>query len=178
MSVTISGTTGVSLCDANSVPTAAIQDLAVTPSKTQAGSLPSMVRLDTANGRGSTNTMIPRFTNIVTYQGTDITYADSATLGASFTINTDGVYAINYNANATVNFDFGISLNSAQLSTGIASITNSNRLCLSTGLANYNGAITSITVFLPASSVVRPHLGAAITTFSASMHNFTITRVA
>jgi hypothetical protein len=46
----------------------------------------SMVRLNTANGYGSTNTAIRRFTNVVTNQGTDITYADSATLGTTFTI--------------------------------------------------------------------------------------------
>ena len=54
----------------------------------------SMVRLNTSNGYGSTNTVIKRYTNVVTNQGVDITYADSATLGASFTINTAGVYAI------------------------------------------------------------------------------------
>lgn len=46
------------------------------------------------NGQGSTNTEIFRFTNIETNVGGDITYADSATLGASFTINTAGVYAL------------------------------------------------------------------------------------
>lgn len=56
----------------------------------------SMVRLNTANGYGSTNTRIRRFTNTVTNQGADITYADSATLGATFTINTAGVYAASY----------------------------------------------------------------------------------
>ena len=40
----------------------------------------SMVRLNTANGYGSTNVCIRRFTNVVTNQGSDITYVDSATL--------------------------------------------------------------------------------------------------
>ena len=51
----------------------------------------SYVRLNTANGYGSTNTKIRRFTNIVNNVGTDITYADSATLGNTFTINANGV---------------------------------------------------------------------------------------
>ena len=42
------------------------------------GVTPSMVRLNTSNGYGSTNVKIRRFTNIITTQGSDITYVDSA----------------------------------------------------------------------------------------------------
>lgn len=50
---------------------------------------------DSPNGYGSTNTAIRRFTNQTTV-GSDITYADSATLGATWTINTAGNYAMVY----------------------------------------------------------------------------------
>lgn len=71
----------------------------------------SMVRLYGANGYGSTNTRFRRFTTIATNKGSDITYADSSTLGASFTINTPAVYSMSYSdqfssadaANITVN---------------------------------------------------------------------------
>jgi len=54
----------------------------------------SEVTVDTGNGYGSTNTRLRRYSNIRKNIGSDITYADSATLGASFTINTAGIYAI------------------------------------------------------------------------------------
>jgi len=46
----------------------------------------SQIRLNTPNGYGSTNTKIRRFLNVVENQCPDVTYADSATLGASFTV--------------------------------------------------------------------------------------------
>ena len=117
----------------------------------------SMVRLNTANGYGTTNTMIRRFTNIVTNQGTDITYADSATLGGSFTINTSGVYAINYISCTTTASDIGVSLNSSQLTTSIISITASAILTQATvSVANFSTCVAT-TVYLPASSIIRAH---------------------
>lgn len=44
------------------------------------------------NGFGSTNAVIRRYTNTRINVGTAITYADSATLGGSFTINETGLY--------------------------------------------------------------------------------------
>jgi hypothetical protein len=136
----------------------------------------STVRVNTGNGYGSTNTAIPRFTNVVTNQGADITYADSATAGASFTINTAGVFAISFTAAMVNSAAFsGVSLNSSQLATSISTITAADRLC------DCNSATTSSrqhcgnTVYLPAGSVVRPHTdGTAL--FGAETQ-FTITRV-
>lgn len=48
------------------------------------------------NGFGSTLTTIRRWSNSILNLGPDITYADNASNGATFTINTDGFYAINY----------------------------------------------------------------------------------
>lgn len=84
----------------------------------------SEVFVTTGNGRGSTNTCIRRFTTTVTNVGTAVTYADSATLGASFTINETGIYLMEYGDAAGVNNDnYGISVNSSQLTTAVQSIT-------------------------------------------------------
>lgn len=61
--------------------------------------LTSEVTVDSGNGNGSTATKIRRFSNIRKNVGTDITYADSATAGATFTINTSGIYSVNYHDN-------------------------------------------------------------------------------
>lgn len=139
----------------------------------------SMVRVDTSNGYGSTNTFIKRFANVRANQGSDITYADSATLGASFTINTAGVYSISYNDQASVanQAGSGISLNTTQPATSILSISN-------TEVLNYCGsgsasipAVSAWTGYLAAGAVIRPHTG-GISTVNTNMCHFTITRVA
>lgn len=157
------------------VTTATLADSSVTPVKTQIGALPSMVRLNTTNGSGSVNTFIRRFTNVVTNQGSDITYADSATLGASFTINTNGVYAIHYGEIFNGAGYFGISLNSV---TGVGTDTAANILSLAECNTNYPG-VASWTGYLPAGSIVRPNSNANNTVGSpATAVQFTITRIA
>jgi hypothetical protein len=135
----------------------------------------SMVRLNTANGYGSTNTVIRRFTNVVANQGTDITYADSATNGATFTINTNGVYAISYDDSFTAASNSGISLNSTQLTTSIALINIADVVSQTTHDAANHPYNSAATLYLLSGSVIRAHAGANTTgTVPAT---FTITRV-
>lgn len=135
----------------------------------------SMVRLHSLNGYGSTNNKIRRFTTVVTNQGSDITYADSATLGATFTINAAGVYTISYSDNFSSAAEMGISLNSAQLTTSVSSITDADRLSImSTAGTAYVGQV-AWAGYLPAGSVIRAHttgLGASV----GNLGNFTIAR--
>jgi hypothetical protein len=136
----------------------------------------SMVRLNTANGYGSTNTKIRRFTNVVTNQGSDVTYADSATLGATFTINANGVYAISYNDQFNAAGSWGISLNSSQLTTGISGVSASDILAVVEGLtANYPLSV-SVTAYLLAGSVIRAHSDGMASGGNTNMCQFTITR--
>lgn len=136
----------------------------------------SMVRLNTANGYGSTNTMIRRFTNTVTNQGSDITYADSATLGGSFTINTSGVYAISYCDDFSSVGAVGISLNTTTPSTSFFSIAAAEKLAgVSNPFGNYPTE-ASWCGYLAAGSVVRAHGTAAGTGGNIAL--FTISRVA
>jgi hypothetical protein len=136
----------------------------------------SMVRLDGANGFGSTNTAIKRYTNVRLNQGSDITYADSATLGASFTINTAGVYAIMVSSNNAGTSYPGISLNTTQPSTSIIALTNaSERLAVSSGSGGNMGEAVWIG-YLLAGSVVRPHTDIAASSGPASEY-CTITKV-
>lgn len=72
-----------------------------------------VVTVHTGSTMGSTNTQVRRFTTILTNVGTAITYADSATNGASFTINEDGLYSIAYNDRNNGNSQISATLNSA-----------------------------------------------------------------
>jgi len=140
----------------------------------------SMVRLVGSNGFGTTNTAIWRFTTTVTNQGTDITYAASAANGDTFTVNTNGVYAITYTNQFNTAASVGVSLNAtgADLTTVVQSLAASKILSiLSTGGASYMG-IASWTGYLPTGSVVMAHNNPSLTagTLTAAV-NFTIVRV-
>lgn len=136
----------------------------------------STVRVNTDNGFGSTNTAIRRFTNVVTNIGADITYADSATLGATFTINATGNYGISYSSGyGTAGTVYGVSLNSSQLTTPFGSITIADVLATATTAGvNYSGTAAT-TVYLTAGDVVRAHAVASAT--AGAQAQFTITRV-
>jgi hypothetical protein len=139
----------------------------------------SVVRVHTANGYGSTNTFIRRFSTIVTNQGPDITYADSATLGATFTINTNGVYAISFSDQFNGSDFMGISLNSNQLTTSVASITASTRIAVTTTAANANyPGNCGVTLYLTVGDVIRAHTDADPSGTIPALTTFTISRVA
>jgi len=116
------------------------------------------VVVTTGNGHGSTNTKIRRFTTTLSSSGTAITYADSVTLGASFTINSPGLYQISYSDNYSASIQaHGVSLNSAQLTTGITTITAANRLAETYSIgAGISNSLT-ITARLATGDVIRPH---------------------
>lgn len=117
----------------------------------------SMVRLATANGSGSTATAIRRFLSLISSVGADILYADSATAGASFTVQREGVYAVNYSDSFSVSGYVGLSLNSNQLSTSFDSITTAHKLIVNDTQAAASSSAATWIGFLNAGDVVRPH---------------------
>jgi hypothetical protein len=140
----------------------------------------SMVRLSTTIGYGSTNTCIRRYSNVITNQGADITYADSVTLGASFTINTNGVYAITVTGSQAITNSFsGASLNAAAPASSILLATTTERLCMVPVYTANALSSAGWTGYLAAGSIVRPHDdGQAASASGLVFVAFTITRVA
>lgn len=87
-----------------------------------------VVTVTTGNGHGSTNTKIRRFTTAQENVGSAILYSDSAANGATFTIAEAGMYEVYYNDQRNGGVcNVGVSLNSAQLTTNIESITAADR---------------------------------------------------
>lgn len=87
----------------------------------------SEVFLDTGNGSGSSSTGVRRFTNTRKNTGSAITYADSASLGATFTINESGIYSITYqDYSGGSDVLIGVTVNSANLTGAINSISYAN----------------------------------------------------
>lgn len=137
----------------------------------------NMVRLSEATSYGSTNTMIRRFVSVVTNIGDAITYSDSATLGASFTINESGLYAISYIDQFSADSWLGISLNSPDLTTAIQSNSAAYRLALTiTNAANYPEQ-AACTLKLSAGDVIRAHAGGAASGVNTTFALFIISKV-
>lgn len=143
-----------------------------------AGFTTSVVDLHTSNGYGSTNNKIRRWTTTARNIGSGITYADSATLGASFTINEAGVYTVRAYDNFTGTTDYiGVSLNTSEPTINISTITDADRLDWGvTNVAN-TPAQTGVTRQFAAGDVIRIHCSGAATAAS-QRSRVTISRVA
>lgn len=118
----------------------------------------SMIRVHTGNGHGSTNTHIRRFSTLVDSLGSAVSYEDSAADGASFTIQENGVYHITYMDGRSDNLaNFGLSVNSNQLTTNIVSITSNHKLTHNTAGATNFEASCSWSGYLNKGDIVRAH---------------------
>lgn len=137
------------------------------------------VVLTTGNGHGSTNTNIRRFTTTQTNVGTAITYADSATAGASLTINETGLYSLYYiDKRAAANNGYlGVSVNSAQLTTAIYSITAADRLMMAAEITTGQLVGISRVVRCVAGDVLRPHTTGDLDDTTANGSVFAIRKV-
>lgn len=135
------------------------------------------VRVHTGNGRGSTNTKIRKFTTTEINVGTAITYATSATAGASFTINEPGIYAVDYSdGSGSAGTNFGVSKNSAQLTTSVYSMNVADRLAVTTVAFGGYPVGLSCEFDAVAGDVIRPHDDGAMNEAS-NLACFTIRKV-
>jgi len=137
----------------------------------------SMVRLNTGNGYGSTNNKIRRFLNTVTNQGTDITYADSASLGATFTINVNGIYAISYSDQFSNICTLGLTLNDTTPTAVVSSVSADQLLIAGTSPATDYAEPIEWSGYLPAGSVIRAHTDGVASGTNIVFTQFTIARV-
>lgn len=117
----------------------------------------SSIRLNTANGYGSTATKVRRFTNIVDSIGSDITYTDSATNGASFTVTTAGLYAISYGDSFSTAGNMGISRNASSLTTNIQTLAVTERPLIGQTSGASANLVVSGEIYLNAFDVIRAH---------------------
>lgn len=157
------------------------QDIAVSVTNTlpQFSDSDSSVRLDTANGYGSTlNNKIRRFSNVRDNIGADIAYLDDSVNGATFTVKSSGIYSVSYTEQASSAAFFGLSKNSSQLTTSIISITTADRLAIGTtdSISGYPETI-SWQGYLQAGDVIRAHTEGALGSAGPDRSAFTISKV-
>lgn len=131
------------------------------------------------NGFGSTNTRIRRYTTVGKNVGQAMTLTQSSTNGDSITINEDGIYSIlavdtRTGAGST---QFGISKNSAQLTTGIASITITDVLAINQCNSGDRSKNATVTTILSRGDVIRGHGDAAADATANVEVMFRITKI-
>lgn len=139
----------------------------------------STIRLEQGNGRGSTNTCVCRYNNIISYTGEDFVYTDDPVFGASFKIVNSGVYFMLVSEGGSGSVWHGFSVNTipSDLSTGINSIASANRLALGINAANLWGQSVG-THYLNAGDVVYPHAEASGTTQNNNLTHVYFARIA
>lgn len=138
----------------------------------------SAVIVHSGNGHGSTNTAIRRYTTTALSVGADITYADSATLGASFTINTTGLYAVFVSDNRAGGVHWsGASLNSPALTTIIQNRPPPERICFMYGAGADWPTSSSNVIRAVAGDVIRPHTDGT-PNYTTDQASFSVRRVA
>jgi hypothetical protein len=141
----------------------------------------SYVKLSTSNGYGSTNTKILRYLNVDANVGGDITYSDSATLGNSFVINADGVYAmsVTQSVQSGIECAVGFTVNESGYGTTIIyNIPAPTRLAHAfVNVTTANSAMCAQwTGFLSAGDIIRVH-GNGNATSSAAYDQMSIIKV-
>jgi hypothetical protein len=146
---------------------------------TPSGVADSQVIITGGNGYGSTNTKIRRFTTTQTSTGSDITYADSATLGGSFTINTAGLYAIyTTDRSSTASQQMGASLNMTSGTSDLGNLSATQILMYTTtNSATSINTSASRVVRLAVNDVVRAQSAGTLTGIGAETVVFAIIRV-
>jgi len=120
---------------------------------------PNEIWLFGNNGHGSGSTAIKRFSTIVRSSGTALSYAgDNSVLGATITVNQNGLYAITYcqDDNSGV-ANFGVSVNSTQLTTAVQNIALGTMVLITETAGTNIGNCVSGTIPLFAGDIVRPH---------------------
>jgi type IV pilus biogenesis protein CpaD/CtpE len=135
------------------------------------------LKFNTGNGNG-TSAKIRRFGVVELNVGTALSYTDSSANGTSITINEAGTYSVTYtDGHTTIGVNFGISLNSSQLTSAIGVIQAADRIGITTsqGAAAYGCAVA--TRLLQKGDVVRPHLASTSANDTSNATSFHIVRL-
>ena len=142
-----------------------------------AGGNPSRVWVFGGNGFGSVSTNIRRFSTTQVNTGSDITYADSSTLGGTFTINTTGVYTMTYGEASTIGaYSFGVTnnANSTDVTTNVVSLTKPTVLTLQSNSVASDPMSLCVAHYLTAGDVITAQVDGPANKVSTDKASFEI----
>lgn len=140
-----------------------------------------IVHTGNGHGGGGTGDKIRRFVTTQTNVGSAITYADSATNGASFTINAAGIYAVTYSdrANGAATALWGISKNASSLTTSldalaVGEIVQIVSVALQVASTQGDQKICSCVMSLQSGDIIRAHTDGTLDQATAPRAKFHI----
>ena len=131
-------------------------------------------------GFGSFNTAVRRFSNTIASSGSDITWTQDATNGDSFTVNSTGVYSIQWAMRFATATSVAIALNPApgDLATGPVAMTAAKRpVLIQVGTTANEGGMLSCTLVLTSGDVIRAMADTSRTPDASDRHTFLITKI-
>lgn len=156
-----------------------INTLDVTPFVETPQTISQGFRINTFAGHGSTNTQIPYFNGTYYESGAKIIAVEnSPTNGFSMTALMDCVLNADVSYDANIGEFFGFSLNSTQLSTGLATVNTNDRLTNTTMSTGGASDQASISIRLKKGDVVRPHSNGAASAGTANRYHLNFTAIA
>lgn len=128
---------------------------------------------------GTIGTKRPRFTSTpIKSVGSDVTYTDSSNDGTILTINTTGVYCVNYtSAFSGSAADMGLTLNNTQGSTNIGSVTAADVMVLFTTAGSAFSGIAQVCSNFTAGDTISPQTDGTTISSSARSVTLRITRM-
>lgn len=137
------------------------------------------VSLQLGNGWGSTADKVRRFTNVIKNVGTSISYVDSSTNGATFTINTQGIYSISYTDNSSAGaVQIAVTKNDTELTVVPFAMANPSEILVCSNSSGANvGDNLCVTVPLDAGDVIRAKGEGLASAGINAIETFTITKV-
>jgi hypothetical protein len=136
----------------------------------------SMVQVNTTSGYGSTGTRIRRFSNLVSSIGSDITYVDSATDGASFTVNSSGIYSVSYTDSFSAAGQIAISKNQTLPLTTNAASLGTEALAAATSSSVDIEINAAWTGYLEEGDILRPVTNGTSNSSSPTICSFTVAK--
>ena len=127
-------------------------------------------KIHTSNGFGSTDNKITVFTTIKESSGNFISnnHGSYGTKGLEITVLKAGTYEVSYTATTNATANYGVSLNSNELTTSVYTINKSNLFSAGTIYSGGNLVTITRTAYMEKGAVIRPHTdGAASTSYTA-----------
>ena len=137
----------------------------------------SEIWLYSANGYGSGNTKVRRWTTVARNLGSAMTLTQSAANGDMVTINEDGMYSVSYSDQFNASNAFGITRNSTQGTTSINGTTRANIIASAQTPGASVGSLVQVTLFLMAGDFLWAHTEGSASGTQTYNEDFHISKV-
>lgn len=136
----------------------------------------SRVQLSGGQGHGSTNTRIRALVTLESQVGDALSVTQSTATGDFVTVNKSGWYSVQYSDGANVAANFGITINSSQLTTSLSSSDDTKIIARGGNGGGVPGECSTVRYF-NAGDVIRPHTDGGVNLTTGQDVRFKVERL-